>query len=169
MSNPLIPLGERFWPLRTDEQREIKKLFQREEVQCLATSLRSRDDKDPIEVLDAAYWMKGCSSLGLLRYAVLVGIGDPPYKGESLYLMDIKEAVRVVGPRYSRARMPPTMRSVWLKARIIFRRILASGCWLPGSSIERSSCANYCHKICRSKSNISPMTKLLRPRGFSLP
>jgi uncharacterized protein (DUF2252 family) len=68
--------------------------------------LRSRNDEDPIEVLDAAYWVKGCSSLGRLRYAVLVGIGDPPYKGESLCLMDIKEAVQTVAPRYLRARMP---------------------------------------------------------------
>jgi uncharacterized protein (DUF2252 family) len=103
---PTIPLGKRFWPLRADEQREIKRLFRREDVRRLATSLRSRNDKDPIEVLDAAYWMKGCSSLGRLRYAVLVGIGDPPYKGESLCLMDIKEAVQAVAPRYSRARMP---------------------------------------------------------------
>ena len=35
----------------------------------LATSLRSRDDDAPV---DAAYWMKGCSSLGLLRFAVLL-------------------------------------------------------------------------------------------------
>jgi uncharacterized protein (DUF2252 family) len=103
---PTIPLGKRFWPLRTDERREIKKLFQREDVRRLATSLRSRDDRDPVEVLDAAYWMKGCSSLGRLRYAVLVGIGDPPYKGENLCLMDIKEAVQAMAPRYSGARLP---------------------------------------------------------------
>jgi uncharacterized protein (DUF2252 family) len=103
---PTIPLGKRFWPLRTDERREIKKLFQREDVRRLATSLRSRDDRDPVEVLDAAYWMKGCSSLGRLRYAVLVGIGDPPYKGEKLCLMDIKEAVQAMAPRYSGARLP---------------------------------------------------------------
>src|ERR1700730_16079175 len=103
---PTIPLGKRFWPLRADEQREIKRLFRRADVGRLATLLRSRNDKDPIEVLDAAYWMKGCSSLGRLRYAVLVGIGDPPYKGDSLCLIDIKEAVQAVAPRYSRARMP---------------------------------------------------------------
>ena len=34
--------------------------------------------KAPIKVLDAAYWMKGCSSLGRLRYAVVLGIGEPP-------------------------------------------------------------------------------------------
>jgi uncharacterized protein (DUF2252 family) len=103
---PTIPLGKRFWPLRADEQREIKRLFRRADVRRLATLLRSRNDRDPIEVLDAAYWVKGCSSLGRLRYAVLVGIGDPPYEGESLCLMDIKEAVQALAPRYSRARMP---------------------------------------------------------------
>jgi uncharacterized protein (DUF2252 family) len=27
-------------------------------------------------MLDAAYWEKGCSSLGKLRYCVLLGVGD---------------------------------------------------------------------------------------------
>jgi uncharacterized protein (DUF2252 family) len=103
---PTIPLGKRFWPLHVNERREIKKLFKREDVRRLVTSLHSRDAKDPIEVLDAAYWMKGCSSLGRLRFAVLVGIGERPYKDEGLCLMDIKEAVQAVAPRYSRARMP---------------------------------------------------------------
>jgi uncharacterized protein (DUF2252 family) len=50
--------------------------------------------------------MKGCSSLGRLRYAVVLGIGDPPYKSEGLCLMDIKEATQAAAPRYARARMP---------------------------------------------------------------
>jgi uncharacterized protein (DUF2252 family) len=104
--DPTIPLGKRFWPLRKDEKVEIKKLFQLEDVRRLATSLRSRDDKAPIKVLDAAYWMKGCSSLGRLRYAVVLGIGDPPYKGQGLCLMDIKEATQATAPRYPRVRMP---------------------------------------------------------------
>jgi uncharacterized protein (DUF2252 family) len=104
--DPTIPLGKRFWPLRKDEKVEIKKLFQREDVRRLATSLRSRDDKAPIKVLDAAYWMKGCSSIGRLRYAVVLGIGNPPYKGQGLCLMDIKEATQATAPRYPRVRMP---------------------------------------------------------------
>jgi uncharacterized protein (DUF2252 family) len=103
---PNIPLGKRFWPLRRDEKLEIKQMFQREKVRRLATSLRSREDDDPIEVLDTAYWMKGCSSLGRLRFAVLVGVGDPPYEGESLCLMDIKEATQAAAPRYPGVRMP---------------------------------------------------------------
>jgi len=103
---PTIPMGKRFWPLHKDEKVEIRSLFQREDVRRLVTSLRSRDDKATIKVLDAAYWMKGCSSLGRLRFAVLLGIGEPPYKGESLCLMDIKEAIKAAAPRYSRVRMP---------------------------------------------------------------
>ena len=70
----------------------------------LATSLRSRDDDAAVEVLDAAYWMKGCSSLGLLRFAVLLGIGTG--KKRDMALMDIKEAVTAAAPRYAGQKMP---------------------------------------------------------------
>ncbi len=69
----------------------------------LVTSLRSRDDDAEVEVLDAAYWMKGCSSLGRLRYAVLLAIGDK--RGE-VCLMDVKEAAQAVAPRAADAQMP---------------------------------------------------------------
>ena len=104
--DPVIPLGRRFWPLSGKEKLEIRKLFQREDVRRLVTSLRQRDDQAAIKVLDAAYWMKGCSSLGRLRFAVVLGVGKPPYKGENLCLMDIKEATQAAAPRYSRVRMP---------------------------------------------------------------
>jgi len=104
-TKPAIPLGKRFWPLSREEKLEIKNLFQREDVRRLVT-LGSRDDQASIKVLDAAYWMKGCSSLGRLRFAVVVGIGKPPYKGRNLCLMDIKEAIQTAAPRYSRVRMP---------------------------------------------------------------
>ena len=42
----------------------------------LVTAVSCRDDDAPVELLDAAYWVKGCSSLGLLRMAVLLGVGD---------------------------------------------------------------------------------------------
>jgi uncharacterized protein (DUF2252 family) len=66
--------------------------------------LRFRDDDASIEVLDAAYWMKGCSSLGLLRFAVLLGIGDR--KKRSLALMDVKEAATAAAPRHTGQKMP---------------------------------------------------------------
>jgi uncharacterized protein (DUF2252 family) len=103
---PTIPLGRRFWPLNKSERLAIKELFKREDLRRLVTSLRSRDDDASIQVIDAAYWMKGCSSLGRLRFAVVVGVGKPPYEGKDLCLMDIKEAIQAAAPRYSRVRMP---------------------------------------------------------------
>jgi uncharacterized protein (DUF2252 family) len=55
-TEPTIPLGKRFWPLRTDEKLEILGLFEQEDVRRLATSLYARKDKAAIKVLDAAYW-----------------------------------------------------------------------------------------------------------------
>jgi len=72
---PAIPLGKCFWPLSTAERREVDSIFRVAEVHHLITSLRHRDDDDEVEVIDAAYWMKGCSSLGRLRFAVLVRVG----------------------------------------------------------------------------------------------
>jgi uncharacterized protein (DUF2252 family) len=97
---PTIPLGPRFWALSKDEKKEIARLFELKEVQKLITSLHSRDKDDKIQVLDAAYWMKGCSSLGRLRYAVLVGVG------KGFCLIDIKEAVRAAAPGYKNSGIP---------------------------------------------------------------
>lgn len=102
-SEPTIPLGKNFWPLSKGEREEITKLFAEEKVRRLVTSLRSRDDDAPVEVMDAAYWVKGCSSLGYLRYAVLLRVGR---KHGELCLMDIKEAVHAAAPRHAKAKMP---------------------------------------------------------------
>jgi uncharacterized protein (DUF2252 family) len=101
---PTIPLGARFWPLSESEQQKIEQLFESASLRHLATSLRSREDDAPVEVLDAAYWMKGCSSLGLLRFAVLLGIGEG--KKRDFALMDVKEAVLAAAPRYAGEKMP---------------------------------------------------------------
>ena len=61
---PTIPLGKRFWPLSAAERRAVEQLFDTERLRKLATSLRSRNDDAVVEVRDAAYWVKGCSSLG---------------------------------------------------------------------------------------------------------
>jgi uncharacterized protein (DUF2252 family) len=101
---PTIPMGPRFWPLARSEREAIEELFAAPVLRHLATSLRSRQDDAPVEVLDAAYWMKGCSSLGLLRFAVLLGIGKS--KKRELALMDVKEAVKAAAPRYAGEKMP---------------------------------------------------------------
>jgi uncharacterized protein (DUF2252 family) len=101
---PTIPLGARFWPLSKPEREKIEQLFEGASLRHLATSLRSREDDALVEVLDAAYWMKGCSSLGLLRFAVLLGIGEG--KKRDFALMDVKEAVLAAAPRYAGEKMP---------------------------------------------------------------
>jgi uncharacterized protein (DUF2252 family) len=102
---PTIPRGERFWPLARAEKREIKALFRTREVRHLIVALKSRKDDAPVRFLDAAYWMKGCSSLGRLRFAVLLGVGKRG-KSEELCLVDIKEAIAPAAPRAAGARMP---------------------------------------------------------------
>jgi uncharacterized protein (DUF2252 family) len=101
---PTIPLGAKFWTLSKAERLEIANLFETPALRHLATSLRSRDDDAKVDVVDAAYWMKGCSSLGLLRFAVLLEIGDA--RKDNLALMDVKEAIAAAAPRYFGGAMP---------------------------------------------------------------
>lgn len=99
---PKIPLGKRFWPLSEEERAAMRALGDSEGLRQLVTHLHSRKDEAAIEVIDAAYWVKGCSSLGRLRYAVLLrvkGAGD----GSGMCLIDIKEAVHAAAPRAAHA------------------------------------------------------------------
>ena len=108
---PMIPLGRRFWPLSREERTAVDELLQAPELCRLVTQLKRRDDEAKVKVIDAAYWMKGCSSLGKLRFAVLLRIG----KGEKAEhcLLDIKEAVNAAAPAFtaaaSRWPAPPPM------------------------------------------------------------
>ena len=101
---PVIPLGKRFWPLTQRERAAVEQLFDEETLRQLATSLRSRQDGAPVRVMDAAYWRKGCSSLGRLRVAVLVAVDKG--KAERHCLMDVKEAIAPAAPRAKSAKMP---------------------------------------------------------------
>ena len=60
-------------------------------------------DNAPVDMLDAAYWKKGCSSLGKLRYCVLLRIGGKRFE---LCLMDLKEAVQAAAPADDSGDMP---------------------------------------------------------------
>ena len=101
---PEIPLGKKFWTLSKEERAALSELFSREEVRVLATSLKARDSNDEIELVDAAYWMKGCSSLGRLRFAVMLRIGEGD--NSSICLMDVKEGVTAAAPRSADVAMP---------------------------------------------------------------
>jgi uncharacterized protein (DUF2252 family) len=102
---PEIPIGKRFWPITRTERDEIETICASDPVRDLVTSLRSRGRKDEIRMLDAAYWVKGCSSLGRLRFAVLLEVnGDegPP----DICFLDLKEAIKAAAPRDQDATMP---------------------------------------------------------------
>ncbi|RMP10959.1 hypothetical protein ALQ30_200618 [Pseudomonas syringae pv. persicae] len=101
---PTIPLGKHFWALSRAERDAIKTLCSTPDIHALVTSLKGRSPDDHVQLLDSAYWVKGCSSLGLLRYAVLMSVGDDD--DQELCLLDIKEAVAAAAPRTARARMP---------------------------------------------------------------
>lgn len=103
-TEPEIPLGKRFWKLTKTERAAVDALFAEPELQGLATALRGREDGADVRVLDAAYWKKGCSSLGRLRFAVLLAVGTG--KAERHCLMDIKEAIAAAAPRAPSADMP---------------------------------------------------------------
>jgi uncharacterized protein (DUF2252 family) len=103
---PTIPRGERYWPLSKEETKAIEELFQEESVRRLVAALKSRQDDAKIELLDAAYWMKGCSSLGKLRFAVLLDVRGKKKKDRDFCLIDIKEASAAAAPRAARSKMP---------------------------------------------------------------
>jgi uncharacterized protein (DUF2252 family) len=128
---PTIPLGERFWTLSDEERNEITRVFETEEARKLITSLKHRDNDAKIRVLDAAYWMKGCSSLGRLRYAVLLGVG--PKKDKEYCLVDIKEAVKAAAPAAKNADMP----------RDFAKRVVTGACNLSPYLGERMLAAKF--------------------------
>jgi uncharacterized protein (DUF2252 family) len=99
-----IPRGKRFWSLNKPEGKAVAVLIGSEHVRHLLTRQHARDDNASVELLDAAYWMKGCSSLGLLRYAALAQVGKK--NAAMLCLIDIKEAVTAAAPRYADQSMP---------------------------------------------------------------
>ena len=128
---PKIPLGERFWAMSKEERQEIELVFETEAARKLITCLKHRDDDAEIRVVDAAYWMKGCSSLGRLRYAVLLGVGKK--KERQFCLVDIKEAVKAAAPAAKNAEMP----------RDFAKRVVTGACALSPFLGERMLAAKF--------------------------
>ena len=97
---PNIPLGKRFWKLSDDERAAVDAFFADEFTLAMIQKLAGNRPARKVKVVDAAYWMKGCSSLGKLRFAVLIGVGK---RSEREYrLVDIKEAVDAAAPAVSK-------------------------------------------------------------------
>ncbi len=94
-------LGRRFWPLTAAERTAIECDVHSGSMRQLVTRLEDRGDDGKVSLVDAAYWVKGCSSLGLWRAAVLVELDDPTRKKSerrTLCLLDYKQATDAVAP-----------------------------------------------------------------------
>ena len=98
-----IPLGKRFWPVSNEERKALHELTESDGVRRLVTQIAGRENDARIELIEGAYWVKGCSSLGNLRYALIVGVGK---SAGDFCLLDVKEAVAAAAPRAPKAPMP---------------------------------------------------------------
>lgn len=104
-TEPRLPIGRRFWTLDPTERDTLADLLAAPEVSGLILSLDHKDRARTVRLVDAAYWMKGCSSLGLLRFAVLAGLKNARNRSDYA-LVDLKEAVAPVAPAARGAAMP---------------------------------------------------------------
>jgi uncharacterized protein (DUF2252 family) len=101
---PEIPLGPKFWSLTPEETQQLEEMIAGVDLHGLIQRTDQNTGDNKIRLIDAAYWMKGCSSLGRLRYAALIGVGT---KKELHYrLLDVKEATEAAGPYAKSAGMP---------------------------------------------------------------
>ena len=95
---PKFRLGRRFLQLTAEERQAVQDFLDRERVRKLVTRLDCRDDAARIRLRDAAFWVKGCSSLGLWRCAALVEVVGHNQAHGGYSLLDIKQAVATVAP-----------------------------------------------------------------------
>lgn len=102
---PRLPLGKRFWPLAKRERGAIADLLPPDVLAPLAASLGIAHPKDTVRLADAAYWVKGCSSLGRPRYVVLLSV-DEADGSNRLAMLDIKDAPPAAAPRATAPAMP---------------------------------------------------------------
>jgi len=103
-AEPVIPLGKRFWEIDKRERKALTALFDDSAAVRKVLSLEPKAEVKT-RLVDAAYWMRGCSSLGKLRYAAIVAVrGDA--EREDYALIDLKEAVPSLAPAARDAKMP---------------------------------------------------------------
>jgi uncharacterized protein (DUF2252 family) len=144
---PNIPLSKKYWPISSSERKELKAIMATEAVPKLATSLSKRSDAVQVEMIDAAFWVKGCSSLGYLRYAVLLRVGESKDPESSLCLIDVKEALRAAAPRSKAAKMPRDNAQRIVEGARHLSPHLGDGCYRPRSRENPCSCVSSCPRI----------------------
>ena len=102
---PTIPLGSKYWALADAERDALDRLFADPAVARMVLALNAREGGD-VQLVDAAYWMKGCSSLGKLRFAALVELSAHAKAQDRMALVDIKEGAAAAAPAAPGADMP---------------------------------------------------------------
>jgi uncharacterized protein (DUF2252 family) len=103
---PKFPIGARFLRLDDAERTAVESFLDKERVRQLVTRVECRHDNAQIRLLDAAYWVKGCSSLGLWRCAALIEVIGQHQKKGGYSLLDLKEATRPFAPIGSFSDLP---------------------------------------------------------------
>ena len=101
---PKIPLGKRFWALTEEERSALDAVFAADATRSWIDTLGEDHAGCEANLVDAAYWMKGCSSLGTQRFAALVELRRSDHLDYAL--VDLKEAVAAAAPAAPDAPMP---------------------------------------------------------------
>jgi uncharacterized protein (DUF2252 family) len=101
---PKIPLGKRFWALTDEERAALEAVFAAEATRTWIDTLGDDHRGCEASLVDAAYWIKGCSSLGTQRFAALLELRRGDHRDYAL--VDLKEAVAAAAPTAPKASMP---------------------------------------------------------------
>ncbi|BCG86529.1 hypothetical protein MesoLj113c_26390 [Mesorhizobium sp. 113-3-9] len=99
-SHGALPRNRRFWPLHRAERGQVLSFCHSLDMLALAPEA-AQHGKASWKVLDAAFWIKGCSSLGHLRFAALLR-----GKHHRMALLDVKEATVATAPAAPQVPMP---------------------------------------------------------------
>ncbi|MCJ2138133.1 DUF2252 family protein [Methylobacterium sp. J-026] len=97
-----LPRGKRFLDLQPGERTGVEALLREP---AFARRVLGLDAEARIDLVDAAFWIKGCSSLGRMRLAALVRIEGAQDRAR-VALIDVKEAVPHLAPLAPGATIP---------------------------------------------------------------
>ncbi|WP_449411700.1 DUF2252 family protein [Methylobacterium komagatae] len=99
-----LPRGKRFLDLSPDEEAGFAALLDAPGFRTRVLGLEP-DGEETVGLIDAAYWIKGCSSLGKMRLAGLVRISGAKDRAK-VALIDVKEGVPYLAPAASGVTIP---------------------------------------------------------------
>lgn len=99
-----LPRGKRFLDPTFAEKEGFERLLREPGFATRVLGLEPGGGEE-LSLVDAAYWVKGCSSLGKLRMAGLVRISGAKHRSK-VALVDVKQAVPALAPTAPGAAIP---------------------------------------------------------------